>query len=354
MEPGHDAHEASPAQTSVTAHSVDGAAAKPFVIGIDLGGTNVRAAVFERSSEEIVGRGENIPSMAQEGVEQTAGQIAMAAQSAIQAAGIALSDVAGAGIAVPGHVKAAAGMVMWAPNFKGQWLGVKIGQMVHERLKIPVLIGNDANLAALGEFTFGAGHRKVRHLAMVTLGTGVGGGLIVDGKLIEGADGGAGEIGHIIVNPGGRGGNSSFGTVEGEAQRDAIVERAARKLQEGRKTVLGDLTDYNRFDLTPAKIAQAAEWGDAVAIEVFQETGYYVGLCVANLINILNPQMVVIGGGVAQAGDLIMGPIRRTAYACAVRTLSKSCQIVPANLGDNAGIYGGIALVLQQLCGVNL
>ena len=150
---------------------------------------------------------------------------------------------------------------------------------------VPVQIGNDANLAALGEFRFGAG-RAVRHMVMVTLGTGIGGGIIVDGKLLDGADGGAGEIGHMVINPGGRGGNSAFGTVEGETQRDAIIERAARKIQEGYPTSLGERVDFDRFALTPAIIAEEAQKGDAVALEVFEETGYYLGLCVTNLINL--------------------------------------------------------------------
>ncbi|MBV9849023.1 MAG: ROK family protein [Armatimonadetes bacterium] len=319
---------------------------KPYVVGVDLGGTNVRAAVLERASEKIVARGHNLPSLALDGVAATAGQIALAAETALKEAGVSKADVLGVGVAVPGVVKAGEGKVMWAPNFKDQWKGVAVAQPVQDALRLPVQIGNDANLAALGEFRFGVG-REVRHLAMITLGTGIGGGIIVDGKLLEGADGGAAEVGHMIVNPGGRGGRAAFGSVEGESARDAITERAARKIQEGYATTLADVVDYDRFALTPAIIAQEAQNGDQVAIEVFEETGYYLGLCVANLINILNPEMVVIGGGIAQAGELILEPIRRTAYACAVRSLSRSCRIVPADLGDNAGIFGGAALVLQ-------
>ncbi len=320
---------------------------KPYVVGVDLGGTNVRAAVLERATEKIVARGENLPSLAMDGVEQTAGQIALAAQDAMGRAGLTAEQVQGVGIAVPGHVKATEGLVKWAPNFKDQWHDAPIAALVQDALGLPVHLGNDANLAALGELRFGAG-RGTRHMVMVTLGTGIGGGLIVDGKLVEGADGGAGEIGHIIVNPGGRGGNSAFGSVEGETQRDAIVERAERKIQEGYKTTLSERCDNKRFVLTPAIIAEEAQKGDAIAIEVFEETGYYLGLCVANLINLLNPEMAVIGGGIAQAGEIILSPIRRTAYATAIRSLSRTCRIVPAELGDNAGIYGGAALALDK------
>lgn len=320
---------------------------KPFVIGVDLGGTNVRAALYERALDKVTVRGSNLSSRADDGVTQTAGQIALAIENVLHEARADKAQVQGVGIAVPGHVKGNEGRVLWAPNFKDQWNNIPLSSIVTDLVGIPVHIGNDANLAALGEFRFGAG-KEVRHLVMVTLGTGIGGGIIIDGKLLEGADGGAGEIGHMVVNPGGRGGNSAFGSVEGEGQRDAIVERAARLMQEGRPTTLTERVDYNRFALTPAIIAEEAEKGDEVSLEVFGETGYYVGLCVASLINLFNPEMVTIGGGIAQAGELILDPIRRTAYAVAIRSLSKTCRIVPAELGDNAGIMGGIALVLGE------
>ena len=323
---------------------------KPYVVGVDLGGTNVRAAVIDRVSEQIVARGENISSRGMEGPELTAMQIAAAAQTALDRAGANAAQVLGVGVAVPGHVKAREGVVKWAPNFKDQWKDVPIAALIERHLGLPVQIGNDANLAALGEFRFGAG-RAVRHLVMVTLGTGIGGGIIVDGRLLDGADGGAGEIGHMVINPGGRGGNSAFGSVEGETQRDAIIERAARKIQEGYETSLGAQVDFDRFALTPAIIAEEARKGDAIALEVFEETGYYLGLCVTNLINLLNPEMVVIGGGIAQAGDIILDPIRRTVTATAIRSLSRTCRIVPAELGDNAGIFGGAAIILQEMAG---
>lgn len=323
---------------------------RPYVVGVDLGGTNVRAAVIDRTTEKIVARGENISSLALEGVAQTAGQIVRAVETALEAASARKSQVLGVGIAVPGHVKAKEGLVMWAPNFKDQWKQVPIAHSVETLLGLPVRIGNDANLAALGEFRFGAG-RSVRHLIMITLGTGVGAGIIVDGKLLDGADGGAGEVGHMIINPGGRGGNTAFGTVEGEAQRDGIIERAARKIQQGRPTTLGARVDFDRFALTPAIIAEEALKGDVVALEVYEETGYYLGVCVANLINLFNTQMIVVGGGIAQAGEIILDPIRRTATACAIRSMSRTCSIVPAELGDNAGVLGSAAIVLQEIAG---
>jgi glucokinase len=186
---------------------------------------------------------------------------------------------------------------------------------------------------------------------MFTLGTGVGGGIIIDGKLLTGSDGGAGELGHIFVAggcDGARGGLAMFGTLEGMAQRDAITERAARKIASGRRTTLSQ-GSFDKSKLTPKLISDAAEHGDAVALEVFDETGYYIGLGVASCINIFNPEVFVIGGGIAQAGDVLLDPIIRTAAANAINTMFEKCRIVSAELGDNAGIMGGAALIDHEL-----
>lgn len=321
----------------------------PFVLGVDLGGTNVRAAVLDREGRQI-GSG-RAPSLATEGVETTVAQIVHAAKTAIASAGAARDQVAGVGIGVPGHIDPAGGIVKWAPNFYDQghqYRNVALATPIAQLLELPVLMGNDANVAALGEFRFGAG-RQVRSMVMITLGTGIGGGIILDGKLWTGATGGAGEIGHILIAAGERGGVAAFGSLEAMAQIAAIVERAARKISLGRKTSLMDHPDADWHLLTPKEIADAAAQGDALSIEVFEETGYYIGLGIASIVNLLNPEMVTIGGGVAQAGDLILDPIRRSARANGIKTMMDICPIVPAELGDDAGIYGGASLILDLL-----
>jgi glucokinase len=320
----------------------------PYVLGVDLGGTNVRAAVIDRAGHQI-GSG-RAASQATDGVEITVGQIVHAAKTAISSAGVAVSDVAGMGIGAPGHIDPAGGTVKWAPNFyqNGQpYRNIALAEPIQMQLGVPVLMGNDANVAALGEYRFGAG-QGVRSLVMVTLGTGIGGGIILDGKLWTGITGGAGEIGHIIVAAGQRGGAAAFGSLESMGQIAAITERAARRICEGRKTSLTDAVSDWHF-LTPKIIADAAEAGDAVALEVFEETGYYVGLGIASIINLLSPELVVIGGGVAQAGERILDPIRRATKANAIQTLLDACPIVPAKLGDDAGIYGGASLILDKI-----
>jgi glucokinase len=322
---------------------------KKYVVGVDLGGTNARAAVVEEATGKIVARSANVPSRALDGVDATARQVVEAVMQAIANGEINKDAVRGIGMAVPGHVHADDGQVLWAPNFKDQWRSVQVSKPVADGTGLPVFLGNDANLAALGEYQYGAG-KGYKHLVLFTLGTGVGGGVIIDGNLLTGCDGGAGELGHIIVAAGenARGGNTVFGSIEGLAQRDAITDRAARKIAMGRKSILvGD--SYERHSLTPKAISDAALKGDQVAIDVLEETGYYIGLGVASCINIFNPEIFVIGGGIAQAGNLLFDSIRRTTKANSIVTLYEKCKIVGAELGDNAGIMGGAALVSHEL-----
>lgn len=323
----------------------------PYILGADLGGTNVRASVLDRNGKQL-GSG-RAPSRATEGVQTTIAQIVQAAETAIASAGVAKTDIAGFGIGVPGHIDEKNGVVLWAPNFyenEQPYRNMSLATPIQEKLGLPVLMGNDANVAALGEFRFGSG-RNVRTMVMVTLGTGIGGGVILDGKLWTGATGGAGEIGHIIIAAGERGGAAAFGSLESMGQIAAIVERAARKISLGRKTILAEKVDYDWHLLTPKDIADAALEGDALSLEVFEETGYYVGLGIASMVNLLNPELVVVGGGIALSGDLIFDPIRRSARANAIKTLMDACPIVPAELGDDAGIFGGASLVLDAIEG---
>jgi glucokinase len=321
---------------------------KNYVVGVDLGGTNCRAAVIDHSGGKIVARSLNIPSRAMDGDTYTAQQIVEAVRQSLENANLTIDSVAGIGVAVPGHVIPEEGKILWAPNFYGQWRGVYLAKPIQDALQVPVHLGNDANLAALGEYTYGIG-KGTSHLVMITLGTGIGGGVIINGRLLTGANGGAAELGHMIIaaGPQARGGNTAFGTLEALAQRDAINERAARKIAEGRPSILAD-DSYDRLQLTPQSIANAALQGDQVAIETYQETGYYIGLGLSSIINVFNPEMIVVGGGIAQAGPLLFDPIIRSARVNAIGTLQRTCKIVPADLGDNAGIMGAAALAIME------
>jgi glucokinase len=317
-----------------------------YIIGVDLGGTNVRAAVTDKEGH-ILGQGER-ESKAMEGPEVTVPAIIEAIRDAISDARVEAQGVCGIGMGVPGRHRSREGIVVWSPNFK-DWGGLQLLAPIRDAVGIPAYMGNDVNVAALGEFRFGAA-KDVNSLVMLTLGTGIGGGVILDGRLWLGENEGGGEIGHQIINPNGRQcGCGNFGDLEGEAARDAIVERALRKIYLGRKTVLTERLDPKFLDLTPALIADAAAEGDRLSIEVLEETGYFVGIGVANAINFLNPAMVIIGGRISQAGDALWDSIIRTVRANALKEALDVCRVVPAALGDDAGILGGVVLVLQEM-----
>ncbi|MEN6416415.1 MAG: ROK family protein, partial [Armatimonadota bacterium] len=238
--------------------------------------------------------------------------------------------------------------VMWSPNFLG-WDGIQLAQPIVDQIGVPTLLGNDANVAALGECVFGAG-KGSKCMVMFTLGTGIGSGLIIDGEIWVGTNESGPEMGHAIVAADGpRCGCGRYGCLEALAQRDAIIDRAARKAHLGRRTSLLEKSNHDLRYITPAMIAEAASEGDPVSIETMQETGYYIGIGVANAINMLNPDKVVIGGGIAQAGDLLFDPIRDTVEVNALYQQLQGCEVVPAQLGDNAGVLGGAAMVFQRI-----
>lgn len=319
---------------------------KPYIIGVDIGGTNTRASVVEKDGH-ILSEGHR-PTKAMDGPDESIPQIIDAIREAIENAKVSASDICGIGMGVPGRHKTLEGVVLWSPNFK-DWAGLQLLQPIRDAFDVPVFMGNDVNVAALGEFRFGAG-KDVNSMVMMTLGTGIGGGIILDGKLWKGASEGAGEIGHQIINPNGRlCGCGRYGDLEAEANQGGIIERARRKMRMGRKTGLVSRVEGNLDDLTPAIIAEAAFEGDEVSREVMQETGYFVGIGVANAINFLNPEMVVIGGGISRAGFVLWDPIMRTVKANALAEALEVCQVVPSQCGDDAGILGGVTLVLEEI-----
>lgn len=320
---------------------------KPYLIGVDLGGTNLRASLISRTGEIL--QQARRPSLQDQPPVATLGQIVAAAEEAIQQHGASTDQVLGVGIGLPGIMDVHTGVCFWSPNFP-QWKDVPIGATVSEGLGLPTFILNDAKCAALGELIYGAG-KGTRNMVMITLGTGIGGAFVVDGKLLIGPNGSIGEVGHQTIDPSGRRcGCGNFGCWEAWCARDAIIERADRKLQAGRPSRLRDLAE--RGGVTPALVSQAAQEGDPMAREVLDEIGFYLGVGAANLINMLNPERFVIGGGIAQAGDLLLEPVRRTVYSRAVPMQRKTAEIVPAQLGDHAGVMGAAALVLDRVEGL--
>jgi glucokinase len=319
-----------------------------YAVGVDLGGQNVRAAVVNRD-EKIVGHARG-PSDAKKGVAQVIRRTVAVVNEAIVSAGLTREQVAAVGLAVPGHIDPRTGVIHWSPNFGEEtdgkfeiFLEVPFAGPVSESLGLACFAGNDANVAALGEFRYGAG-REVDDLVMFTLGTGIGGGVVSGGRLVTGSTGGAVELGHhIIVANGQQCGCGSFGCMEAYCGTDAIVERAMRVLEQNHESILSDGSKGDKTTLKPLDIDEAARRGDRCALQVWEETGYYLGVGIANAINLFNPDAVVLGGGIRSATGLIAAA-ERAMRRHAIYSLHKTCKIFEATLGEDAGVMGAAEL----------
>lgn len=322
------------------------------VVGVDLGGQSVRAAVVGPDRE--VAEPVSLPSEARHGAERVISQVVKAVQQAIDARGLSATEIRAVGMAVPGHVDPVSGVIYWSPNFgetrNGKFeifLDVPFCGPIAERLGIPVFAGNDANVAALGEYSALAG-QGVTDIVVFTLGTGIGGGVVSGGKLVTGSTGGAVEIGHHVIVAGGRRcGCGTLGCMEAYCGTDAILERALRMLERNRASILWDAIAGDKTTLTPKMISEAADQGDQTAVDVWEETGYYLGIGIANAVNFFNPQLVVLGGQIRNATGLIAAA-ERSMRRHTIHSIAKTCSIVEAKLGDKAGVAGGAELAWRM------
>jgi glucokinase len=317
-------------------------------VGVDLGGTTVTGAVVDVTSGDVLGR-HRVPTLAKEGHDAVMARMADLIEASIAEAGLDAESIGGVGIGAPGVLDLERGVTVFLPNLPGEWRNVPLRAAIEQKVGLPVSLLNDVRSFTLGEKTFGAG-RDVNTMVGIAIGTGIGGGLIISGQLHLGLEGTAGEVGHQIIDPyGPRCGCGSRGCLEAFASGPAIAAMALKAITQGRTTRIAELVSYDLNRVTPEVVCRAALDGDAVAQEVYQRAGFYLGIGVANLITIISPQMVVIGGGVAQAGDLLFDPIRRTARESVHVTPFDQVAIVPAELGTDAGLIGAAVWAsLQQ------
>lgn len=292
----------------------------------------------------------SFPTPAEASPDELLDELAQRAKEVIeQVKGEAL----GVGVGIPGVVEADRGWVVRCPNLAAL-NDTPAAQMLSERLGLPVFLNNDAYCATLAELRWGAG-KGCSNLVMLTLGTGIGGGVAMDGKVIRGPRGILGEIGHMIVHPDGPlCGCGNHGCLEALAGRDGIINRALAKVREGRCSSLVDRLgqDWGAvWEEVPRVIAEEAQRGDALAIETLEETGTWVGIGICNALILCDPDKVVIGGGIAAAGEVLFDSIRRTVADRSRITRGKFDvnNIVPAALGNDAGVSGAAALVWEHL-----
>jgi glucokinase len=301
-------------------------------VAVDLGGSWIRAGVV--SAEGEVADVVRAPTP-QTGPEAVVEAIARLVERLPPAPGKV-------GVAVPGPLSVRDGVVFEPPNLQG-WKDVPLQRLLQERLGRAVVLENDANAAAVGEWWRGAG-RGSRHLVYLTVSTGVGGGLILDGRLYRGATDTAGEIGHVVVDPAGPVCSCGRrGHLEGIASGPAIARWAEEQIRQGRTSLLAA-----RGPFSAREVAEAAEAGDGLAREALGRAGRYLGWAVAGLLNLLNPEVVVVGGGVAQAGRWLWDPLRQAAREASFDRPWQVARIVPAALGDRAGILGAAYVARQE------
>ncbi len=314
-------------------------------IGVDLGGTNMRfGLVDENGRVHARKRGE---TRREEGPEKVIMRIRQGIRTLADKAEKAGHSAVGAGVGVPGIISADEGVVRFSPNLPG-WVDIALKARIESGLGMPVFVENDANAYAWGEAWSGAG-MGAWSLVCITLGTGVGGGIIVNGRIWRGADGMAGEVGHITVEPGGlkcHCGNR--GCLEQYASATAVATRAATLMSDGKQSSLCELYHTDPLALTAKAVEEAAVKGDRLAKGVFEHAGKYLGLAAADLINLLNIDRIVIGGGMAGAWDLFIGALRKEVKERAFSIPAGRCKILPGTLGDDAGVLGAARLALPS------
>ena len=309
------------------------------VLAIDIGGTKLAAGVVDAAGTILV-RGE-VPTVAAEGPDRVLERIVGLGKDLLGRPEVSAFAIRRIGIGCAGPVDRQAGLVLNPPNLPG-WRRIALVDHLQQAIGLPAILENDANAAALGEFRYGAG-KGARSLVYLTVSTGIGGGIILDGKIWHGLNDAAGEIGHMTLAPeGALCGCGNRGCLEAIASGPSIARRAREAVAGGRPTRLREISN-----LTAADVVSLAREGDVVACEVWEETARYLGLGVAAAITILAPERVVIGGGVTKAGDSLFEPLRREIRRRVKLVPMENIPILPAALGPDVGILGAAAIALD-------
>ena len=316
------------------------------VIGVDMGGTKILSAVIGPEGN-ILGTAK-VPTKADRGPSVVIDRIADSIRKAIDKSGVAPTSIAAVGIGAPGPLDPATGVVIFAPNLR--WKDVRLKDELEARVGFPTFVDNDVNVGTLGEHVFGAG-QGFQNVVGIFVGTGIGGGIILQGELFHGASKTAGEIGHIIVKAGGpRCGCGTRGCLEAMASRTAMTKQFQKSIKKGQKSVLSELTGGDLTAIRSGVLAKAIRLNDKLTLKVIKKTTKYLGVGIGSIVNFLNPEMIVLGGGVVEAlDDTFLDDIRAAAEKYALPNTLSGVQIVPAKLGDNAGILGAAALARQRI-----
>jgi glucokinase len=314
-----------------------------YVVGIDIGGTNLVVGTVAEDGSEVLGLVSE-PTRVESGPDAIIDRIAALARASMKEAGT--RELLGAGIGSPGPLDTKAGVVLLTPNLG--WTNMPLRDRLSAALGLPATLDNDANCAIFGEWWRGAA-RGARHVVGLTIGTGIGGGIVIDGRIYHGASDIAGEIGHMTIDSTGRRCKcGNYGCLEAYASGPAIAARAIEGIEAGAETRLPSYVNDDLSLITAQVVYEAAHDGDALALEVVTDTARFLGAGVANILNIFNPEVVVICGGVTLAGDKLFVPLRAEVQRRAFKPAVKVCRIVPGELPGKAGVVGAAASFLAQ------
>lgn len=308
----------------------------PFYLGIDLGGTNIQSGVVDDSARPLSSI--SVKTNADKGPVAGVENLAEAGRRAVEASGVGWDQIAGIGLGSPGSMDLSQGMLLEPHNLPG-WDQLPIRDLLAEKLGRPTVLQNDANAAAYGEYWAGAA-REARSLVMLTLGTGIGCGIIVEGRILEGRHSHGGECGHIIIQMenGRRCGCGGYGHLEAYASATALVKRAQDLL--ARETVPSLLRDLPDDGLTSRAIDEAANQGDELGRRLMKETAYYLAVGAVTLLHTIDPDMLLFGGGMIGAGEDFLEEIRQHVQNMAFPAVAKGARIEYAELGSDAGFIG--------------
>lgn len=312
-------------------------------IGVDVGGTKIAVAAVDLKGRILSSARVATPTGSSENVVASIEDlISKFIESATDA-----GEVVGIGLAVAGTVDWKQGMVVQSPNLP--FANLRLKSIVEAKFGLPALMDNDGNLATLGEKYYGAG-RDAQNIVGLTLGTGIGAGIIIDGCLYRGATGSAAEIGHMVIEATGpRCTCGSYGCFEEMAAGRALVRIAKERIVHNRDSLILELAGDAIDDITGPLVTEAAQKNDALALDVFGEIGFWLGIGINNIINIFNPELVILGGGMAGAGDLVLASARKVVAERTLHPNQDVAEVVLADLGNQAGVLGAAALVFDQL-----
>ena len=314
-----------------------------YVVGIDIGGTNIVAGTVAEDGSEVLGLVSE-PTLAEQGAEGVLSRIMKLARASMAAA--RGKEIAGLGIGSPGPLDTTTGVVLLTPNLG--WVNFPLRDRVAGALGMPATLDNDANCAIFGEWWRGAA-RGASHVVGLTIGTGVGGGIVLAGRVYRGKSDIAGEIGHMTIDLNGRRCKcGNYGCLEAYASGPAIAARAIEGIEAGADSSLPRYVNGDLARITAQIVYEAAHDGDGYALEVVHDTAKFLGAGVANVVNIFNPEVVVICGGVTLAGDKLFLPLRSEVKRRAFKPAVEACRIVPGELTGTAGVYGAAAVFMQR------